>query len=118
EYTEVRGARARFDLKLVDPLVPAKGELPNIFLFVIDSMRPDYLGAYDPRRVNYTPNLDALAQDSVVFRNVYTQYAGTSLSEPAIWSGALLLHTHFPQPFARVNSLETLARADGYQIVV
>jgi Sulfatase len=117
EHTNIRDNYVSGSVQLVANLTATSGH-PNIFLFVIDSMRPDYLGAYDPRRVNYTPNLDALAQDSVVFRNVYTQYAGTSLSEPAIWSGALLLHTHFPQPFARVNSLETLARADGYQIVV
>jgi Sulfatase len=117
EYTEVRGAQARFDLKLVDPLVPARGDRPNIFLFVIDSMRPDYLGAYNPK-ATFTPNLDALARDSVVVRNAWTPYAGTSLSEPAIWAGALLLHAHFMQPFGRLNSLEKLAKTDGYQMVV
>jgi hypothetical protein len=117
EYTEIRGAQARFDLKLVDPLVATPGEHPNIFLFVIDSMRPDYLGAYNPK-ATFTPNLDALARDSVVVRNVWTPYAGTSLSEPAIWAGALLLHAHFMQPFGRVNSLEKLAKTDGYQMVV
>src|SRR5579863_1988972 len=117
EYTEVRGAQARFDLKLVDPLVPAKGDRPNIFLFVIDSMRPDYLGAYNPK-ADFTPNLDTLARDSVVMRNVWTPYAGTSLSEPAIWAGAMQLHAHFLQPFERVNSLEKLVKTDGYQMVV
>jgi Sulfatase len=118
EYTNIRENHVSGSVQLVGNLTPAPGEHPNIFLFVIDSMRPDYLGAYNPQHANYTPNLDALARDSVVFRNVYTQYAGTSLSEPAIWSGALLLHTHFPQPFAKVNSLEMLARADGYQRIV
>jgi hypothetical protein len=117
EYTEIRGAQARFDLKLVDPLVATRGERPNIFLFVIDSMRPDYVGAYNPQ-ATFTPNLDALARDSVVVRNAWTPYAGTSLSEPAIWAGALLLHAHFIQPFKRVNSLEKLAKTDGYQMMV
>jgi hypothetical protein len=117
EYTEIRGAQARFDLKLVDPLVPARGARPNIFIFVIDSMRPDYLGAYNPK-ATFTPNLDALARDSAVVRNVWTPYAGTSLSEPAIWTGALLLHAHFMQPFERLNSLEKLAKTDGYQMIV
>jgi membrane-anchored protein YejM (alkaline phosphatase superfamily) len=62
--------------------------------------------------------LDALARDSVVVRNAWTPYAGTSLSEPAIWAGALLLHAHFMQPFERVNSLEKLAKTDGYQMMV
>jgi hypothetical protein len=117
EYTEIRGAQARFDLKLVDPLVATRSERPNIFVFVIDSVRPDYLGAYNPK-ATFTPNLDALARDSVVVRNAWTPYAGTSLSEPAIWAGALLLHAHFMQPFERVNSLEKLVKTDGYQMVV
>jgi len=79
-------------------------------------MRADYLGAYNPK-VDYTPNLNALARDSVVFHRTYTQYAGTSISEPAIWAGAELLHTHFPQPFDEVNSLRTLARTEGYELV-
>ena len=50
--------------------------------------------------------------------NVFTQYAGTSLSEPAIWAGTMLLHAHFLQPFGRINSLEKLAKADDYQMMV
>jgi hypothetical protein len=117
EYTNIRDAEARTDLRLVDPLVPTTSERPNILVFVIDSMRPDYLGAYNPQ-ADFTPNLDAFARESLVVHNVYTQYAGTSLSEPAIWAGAALLHAHYMQPFAKVNSLEKLAHVDGYQMVV
>ncbi|MGE5205823.1 MAG: sulfatase-like hydrolase/transferase [Chlamydiota bacterium] len=116
EYSDIRGASA-VDVRLVNPLLPRSGYRPNIFIFVIDSMRPDYLGAYNPK-ADFTPNLDALARDSVVLHNVYTQYSGTTLSEPAIWAGAMLLHAHYLQPFAKVNGLEKLARADGYQMVV
>jgi Sulfatase len=117
EYTNVRDTEARTDVRLVDSLTPAQGPLPNIFIFVIDSMRPDYLGAYNPR-VDYTPNLDAFARDSVVFHHAYSQYAGTSLSEPAIWSGAMMLHAHYVQPFSRLNSLDRLVAADGYRRIV
>ena len=116
EYTDIRNASA-VDVKLVNPLLPSHGYRPNIFIFVIDSMRPDYLGAYNPQ-VDFTPHLDALARDSVVMHNVYTQYSGTTLSEPAIWAGAMLLHAHYLQPFSKVNGLEKLARADGYRMVV
>lgn len=116
EYSDIRDAAA-VDVKLVNPLLPSRGYRPNIFIFVIDSMRPDYLGAYNPK-VDFTPNLDALARDSVVLRHAYTQYAGTTLSEPAIWAGAMLLHAHYLQPFSKVNGLEKLARADGYQMLV
>ena len=117
EHTNIRDARVKNDLNLVDSLVPSRGERPNIFIFVIDSMRPDYLGAYNPQ-VDFTPNLDTFARESIVLRNVYTQYAGTTLSEPAIWSGAMLLHAHYLEPFSKVNSLEKMAKVDGYQLVV
>ena len=117
EYTNIRNAEAKTDLRLVDDLARTRGPRPNIFIFVIDSMRPDYLGAYNPR-VDFTPNLDAFAHDSVVIHNAYTQYAGTSLSEPTIWAGAMLLHSHYIEPFSKVNSLETLARVDGYHVMV
>ena len=117
QYTEVRDAQTQAEVNLVEQLKPARGARPNIFIFVIDSMRPDYLGAYSAK-ASFTPNLDAFARDSVVVRNVFTPYSGTSLSEPAIWAGALLLHAHFLQPFARVDSLEKLANTDGYQMTV
>ena len=117
ENTNIRDARVGVDLQLVDRLLPSRSERPNIFIFVIDSLRPDYLGAYNSK-VDFTPNLDAFAGDGIAVHNVYTQYAGTSLSEPAIWAGTLLLHAHYLQPFERVNSLEKLARTDGYRMVV
>ncbi len=117
EYTNIRDAEARTDVNLVDPMQPAQGEHPNIFILVLDSVRPDYLGPYN-QKVDFTPNLDAFARDSVVVHNAYTQYAGTTLSEPAIWSGAMLLHAHYMQPFSRVNSLEKLANTDGYQMIL
>jgi Sulfatase len=117
EYTNIRNAPQTADISLVEPLERTQSQRPNIFIFVIDSLRPDYLGAYNPQ-VDFTPNLDALARESVALRNVYTQYAGTTLSEPAIWSGTMLLHTHYLQPFSRINGLEKLATTDGYQMVV
>jgi len=117
QYTNVRDAETSAEVRLVDPLVPTASDRPNIFIFVIDSMRPDFLGAYNPK-VDFTPKIDNFAKDSVVFRNAFTQYAGTTLSEPAIWAGAMLLHAHYLHPFSKVNSLEKLARTDGYQMIV
>lgn len=117
QYTNIRDAEAKTDVSLVDNLVPTTTQRPNIFILVIDSMRPDYLGAYNPK-VDFTPNLDAFARESIPLHNVFTQYAGTTLSEPAIWSGVMLLHAHYMQPFSRVNGLEKLANTDGYQMVV
>jgi hypothetical protein len=117
QHTNIRNFQVRKESNLVADLAPARGVRPNIFIFVIDSLRPDYLGAYQSQ-VDFTPHLDGFARDSVVFRNAYTQYTGTTLSEPAIWAGALLLHTHYLQPFARVNGLEKLVRINGYRMIV
>ncbi|HKW19215.1 MAG TPA: sulfatase-like hydrolase/transferase [Terriglobales bacterium] len=116
QYTNVRYG-LNPDVHLVENLAAAPGKLPNIFIFVVDSLRPDYLGAYNPR-VDFTPNLDAFGKDGVVLHKVFTQYSGTSLSEPAIWSGIELLHTHQLQPFAKINGLEKLAHADHYHMIV
>jgi hypothetical protein len=117
EYTNVPNFPIQRDVNLVDHLLPAQGERPNIFIFVIDSMRPDYLGAYNPK-VDFTPNLDAFARDSVVMRHAYTQYAGTSLSEPAIWAGSMLLHDHDLGAFSKIDSLEKLGKVDSYREMV
>ena len=117
ENSNIRDTRVRNDVRLVEQLTATAGERPNIFIFVIDSMRPDYLGAYNAK-VDFTPNLDEFARDSIVLHNVYSQYAGTSLSEPAIWSGAMLLHAHYLQPFWRINSLERMLQMDRYQMVI
>ncbi len=117
EYTNVRDTHTDTEVQLVDNLTPSSSVRPNIFVFVVDAMRPDYLGAYNTR-VDYTPNLDAFARDSVVLHHAYSQYAGTSLSEPALWAGAMMLHAHYLQPFSRVDGLEKMLRADHYQMVV
>jgi len=102
------------ELDLVDHLQPSKEKRPDIYILVIDSLRQDFVTPYNPA-VDYTPEIADFAKDSLVFHNAFTRYAGTTLSEPAIWAGAMLLHTHFVQPFSRVNNLEKLAVADGYQ---
>ncbi len=117
QYTNIPDFPIQREANLVEHLLPAQGERPNIFIFVIDSMRPDYLGAYNPK-VDFTPNLDAFARDSVVMRHAYTQYAGTSLSEPAIWAGTMLLHDHDLSGFSKINGLEKLGKIDGYREVV
>lgn len=117
QYANIRNTTVKNDVTLVEQLVPNYKTRPNIFIFVIDSLRPDYLGAYNPK-VDFTPEIDKFAKDSVPIPNAYTPYAGTSLSEPAIWSGTLLLHSHYQQPFHKLNNLERLAQNDGYQMIV
>lgn len=102
------------DVRLVADLQPSPGRKPNIFLFVIDSLRRDYTSPYNPA-VDYTPEIGRFAQDSVVLENAFTRYGGTALSEPAIWVGAMQLHKQYIEPFSPMNNLQELLDADGYQ---
>lgn len=102
------------EINLVNNLQRADGVKPNIFIFVIDSLRPDYLSAYN-KAVRFTPNIDRFANESVVLRNAFTQYGGTVLAEPAIWTGSLQLHKQYIEPFYPMNSLQRLIETDGYE---
>ena len=113
DLPDSRGARAA-SVDFVTPLRTADHMQPHIFVFVIDSLRRDYLSPYNPS-VTFTPAIAAFATESLTFRNAFTQYGGTGLSEPAIWSGALLPHKQYVVPFAPMNALEKLLDAHGYQ---
>jgi hypothetical protein len=102
------------DVRLVSALQPALGIKPNIFVFVIDSLRQDYVSPYNPA-VDYTPEIGRFAHDSIVMEKAYTRYGGTALSEPAIWVGAMQLHKQYIEPFYPMNNLQKLLEVDGYQ---
>ena len=87
---------------------------PHIFVLVIDSLRRDYLAPYNPA-VTFTPAIAALAQESLVFRNAFTQYGATGLSVPSIWVGAPILHKQYVSSFPRMNALEKLLAHEQYE---
>ncbi len=105
------------DIKLADNAAPLTEKPPNIFIFVVDSLRKDYLSPYNSR-VDFTPNIDRFAADSVVMRNAFTRYGGTGLSEPSIWVGGVMIHKQYVVPFAPMNSLQKLLEAHDYQAFV
>jgi hypothetical protein len=87
---------------------------PNIFIVVVDSLRPDYLSAYN-NDVTFTPQIGAFANDSIVMHRAFAPYTGTALSEPALWAGGLIQRRMYVQPFSAVNNLERLAVMGGYR---
>jgi hypothetical protein len=87
---------------------------PNIFMIVIDSLRPDYLSAYNPD-VAFTPAIGAFADESIVMRRAFAPYTGTALSQPSLWAGGLIQRRMYVQPFSAVNNLERLAIGNGYR---
>ena len=102
------------DLSLVPALKPTASQKPNIFIFVIDSLRQDYVSPYNPT-VDFMPEIDRFAHDSIVMQNAFTRYAGTALSEPAIWVGAMQLHKQYIEPYYPMNNLQKLLETEGYQ---
>ena len=90
---------------------------PHIFLFVIDSLRRDYVSPYNPA-VTFTPEIARFASDSFIFERAFTRYAGTGLAVPSIWAGSMLLHTLDQRPFDGRNALLKLLDADGYRRVM
>jgi len=116
--TSVDAALTPVSLDFVPALAPSSlPEKPFIFVFVVDSLRPDYLGSYNPA-VRFTPRLDAFAAESVVFRNAFTRFGGTGLSVPAIWAGSALVHKQYVQPFHPMNTLEKLLDVNGYRTLI
>ncbi|HEY3927966.1 MAG TPA: sulfatase-like hydrolase/transferase [Candidatus Koribacter sp.] len=102
------------DIRLVQNLAPDSRPKPNIFFIVIDSLRRDYVSAYNAD-VGFTPAMGAFAKNSVVFENAFTRYGGTGLSEPSIWVGGELLHQQYESPFAPMNSLQKLLQVNHYR---
>jgi arylsulfatase A-like enzyme len=87
---------------------------PHVFVLVIDSLRRDYLAPYNPA-VTFTPGIAAFAEDSLVFRNAFTQYGATGLSVPSIWVGAPILHKQYVSSFPRMNTLAKLLAHEQYE---
>ncbi len=90
---------------------------PNIILITLDTTRSDHMGFLGSKR-GLTPNLDAMAQQGVVFTRAYSHVPITTASHATILTGT------YPQ-FNRVNDfgvplssrlpyLPDLLRAQGY----
>ena len=61
----------------------------NIILYVMDSLRPDFLSCYDYHKKT-SPNIDKIAEDGVVFENCFAQSTWTRPS------GASILTSTYP----------------------
>jgi arylsulfatase A-like enzyme/Tfp pilus assembly protein PilF len=79
----------------VSPLFPgaAKSQEPafNVLLITIDTLRYDRIGILDPRHAR-TPNLDALARESLVFTRAFAHNPVTLPSHANILTGATPLY--------------------------
>ena len=65
---------------------PGVKEGANVVLIIIDSLRKDHIGAYGNDKIQ-TPNLDALAEDSLLFSRAYPESIPTICARRAIHTG-------------------------------
>ena len=63
-----------------------KKPFPDIFIFLIDGCNVNHLSAYGYSRKT-SPNIDRLAEDSVVFENAYTNAVFTRAAVATIFTG-------------------------------
>jgi hypothetical protein len=102
------------DVDFVAPLGPAPLKPPHVFLLIVDSLRRDYVSAYNPA-VTFTPSLARFAAESDTFTRAFSRYGGTGLSVPALWTGGMLLHKEYVLPFQPMNTLDKLLEANRYR---
>src|ERR1700751_1886963 len=95
-----------------------KPRRPNILIITVDTLRADPLGCYG-YPAGLTPNVDALAKESIVFERAIAQVPLTWPSHAAIFTGTYPFHNGVQdftgQPLSR--SFRTLAesfKANGY----
>ena len=105
----------------VSPQPPPTFPKPNIIFLLTDDHRWDALGAMG-NRIIQTPNLDALAQNGILFKNAYVTTAICCVSRASILSGQYLSRhkiNDFDTPFspsALTQTYPLLLKQAGYTI--
>ncbi len=89
----------------------------NVLLLVVDSLRPDHLGAYGyPKKTS--PHMDELAKDAWLFTRAYSQSSTTALSMPSMLSGrrpsSMRWKGGYPETVESERMLPELLSQHGY----
>jgi len=96
---------------------PGLAKRPNVMVIMVDTLRADALGTYNPGEAS-TPSLDKLAADSVVFEQFYTASAWTRPSTASLFTSmAVSSHDTAIKVDVLPNEVDTLAevlRGQGY----
>ena len=68
------------------PIVPAPEGAKNVLFIMVDDLRPELAGGYDHAEV-HSPNLEALAKESLVFESAHCQIALCGPSRSSFMTG-------------------------------
>ncbi|MGI8860767.1 MAG: sulfatase [Rubrobacteraceae bacterium] len=116
---------------LPDEYLPTGGPRMNVVLVIIDSLRKDHVGALGNDWIR-TPNLDALARDSLAFTRAYPESLPTVCARRAIHTGIRtfpfrnwnpvpsdLVHLYGWQPIPEdQTTLAEILEKEGYQTML
>jgi arylsulfatase A-like enzyme/uncharacterized membrane protein YbhN (UPF0104 family) len=83
--SQMAGRTPRQIETLFSPESPGSG--PNVILIAVDTLRADYLKVYNDAARPKTPNVTALANDSILFQKAFAQSSWTKASFGTIFSG-------------------------------
>ena len=98
---------------------------PNVFLILIDTLRPDHLGAYGYERAT-SPAIDELATKGVRFERAYSAASWTNPSILALFTGRYPADAWEPKPHEEaiklvvpphVDTMAEILAANGYLTV-
>ena len=114
----------RFFLALIvltAALVPAAAAPPNVVVFVADDLGANDIGPYGNRVVR-TPNLDALAESSLLFNRAFASSPTCSPSRASLYSGLLPFrngaHANHAGIKQGVRTLPTYLQPLGYKVAI
>ena len=80
------------------PAATARGrDAPNVLVLVVDSLRHDYVGAYGNRWIK-TPNIDALARESLRFTRAFPEAMPTVPARRSLMMGRRVYPWHDWKP--------------------
>ncbi len=85
---------------------PGPARPPNVLLVTIESLRADHVG-FQGGRLPTTPELDALARESIVYENGHSVTSWTLASHASLFTGL------YPSAHQTLEPLDRLA--DGYE---
>lgn len=89
----------------------------DIVLYVLDSLRPDFLGCYNDG-MSTSPVIDSLAEESAVFENAYATSTWTKASASSIFTGeyhpALNMTKRFSSLPSEVRTLPERLESVGF----
>src|SRR5439155_857600 len=116
----LRSERLTVPPAATEPSAPMRtaGSRPNVVLFLADTLRADYLGAYG-HAAPTSPRLDGFAREAVLFEDAWAQASWTRSAIASLFTG-LHVGSHGVDREDRVlpSAAQTLAevlRAGGYR---